>query len=383
MMKEEGKRQDGTNKKYVMNNKLNQEALDSQDIKEIIYDEVNEKGTLPDDNYKNHMKRFIEIYKYGGGTNTFKESNRQYKFEKEWHGLFLVLFDTLRDNPKFSRDEIKQVETIGLVRKFNNKLVEAIKEYLPEDQKEYIKQHPAYKSIIAEQNMYKKIEYNLQIVFGNMASMPTLQRIKNLVDFNDGLGMIADNIVQNNSYYIHKTNAELSNANEEEKIEKYQELLSSLEELIDYELKLRLYNRKGKELETFDQDSLIEAMDELKDDEDYGSIMKSLHLTKELSFGETINDPEEKKMVEKINRAIEESVKDILEEETNKEILEKVYNVLDGGSFKEESLKRTLEQMITYMSVTDQNIIEKSRGIRRIINMIMYNTTLIQASRDD
>lgn len=140
----------------------------------------NQQCHLPDiteKSVRNYIKTICENSRNLLTTDDFKNSDRQYELQPQYHALLLTLIDTdYFDGRKNDRRVSTRAELY-------NQLIKNIENYLPEGDKEFVMAAPSYPNAVLEAHLSNYIETELSHILRTLYHTDVIIRHRYMTDF--------------------------------------------------------------------------------------------------------------------------------------------------------------------------------------------------------
>ncbi|MGG2197547.1 hypothetical protein [Paenibacillus validus] len=317
----------------ILKKKLHKEDLSKTDLFDIL-----EPFGVSEDTVDNWLTRFGELYDIPLKN---LKAGKTYKFKKEWHGLFLILFSTLSKNPMFHRDVAKQNRTLGSMDSYTKELCTAMDTFLSEDDKLELDNHPSHFRAKTQIQLLGNLEKQFSSIISSIQIMPDPLRFEVLAGLNQKMDSWRLHLAKLHSTHLLETNLKKRSYEPEKQLE-FELEQSELEEVLLHYLKANMEQTNAKN--NAETSPLSEQSDPEAD-----ALNMAASLLDEMILGRFRSDTNEK--IKKITQEAEEKILCTTDNQKLIETLLEALNDVEDGP-KKQIIRSWLENVLKILSVT-------------------------------
>lgn len=337
----------------ILKSKLHKEPLTAADIKTLM--------NLDKDRFDAWIKRLCELYKEINFEKMKK--GRSFSFETDWHSIFLTLLDSISVHPKYNRDEKKHDTTMKGIGEYHKIIKEKIEKYFSEDEKNAIRQSPPYIRSELQEELMQEIDRKLAGISTQIQLMPDDLRFEVLATINAKMDDWDLYLATLNSNYRLKRVREQRGLSEKAK----QELLA-YQEPLDQMLVRYLCWSMGEQANWVEAEKMIDRMTNDSDIEQEKI---------EALYRELIANPRRISTSEEMCKAVAEVRDKIINEPSNREIVEKVLQALDGvDSPRVSIIKDAMYASLNLLVIVENKNEEAYIKMRNYMDKLLYENVL-------
>ena len=342
----------------ILAKKLHKETLTADDVKTIM--------KLDKDTFDAWIKRLCELYEEMN-IPKLKKGTR-FSFEKEWHSIFLTLLGSVTMHPKYNRDEKKHNHNMRGIEEYHKVLREQMNKYLSEEEKTLIQQTPPYVRSEIQGLLIDEIDRKMAGISTQIQIMPEDLRIDVLTSINKKM----------DEWQVY-----LATVDANHRMKRYMERRGLPEkikrELLAYQdsLDQMLVNQLCGSIEAKESWSGSEQVtDEMANDFlESQEAIEAVYHEQIVDFNRTSADETMRKLVEDVRNII-------INEPSNKEIVERVVAALADIDLPLVSVvKSAMEQVLVNLMYVDKQENEKRAKVRIYMEKLLYKNVLEELNK--
>lgn len=344
----------------ILVKKLHKETLTADDVKTIM--------ELDKDTFDAWIKRLCELYKEMN-IPKLKKGTR-FSFEKEWHSIFLTLLGSVTMHPKYNRDEKKHNHNMRGIEEYHKALKEQMGKYLSEEEKTLIQQTPPYVRSEIQGLLIDEIDRKMAGISTQIQNMPEELRIDVLMSINkkmDEWQLYLSTVDANHRLKRYLERRGLPEKLKREQLAYQQSLDQMLIEWLSWSIEAK-ESWSGYEQVTYE----IEMTNDFLESEE---ALEAGYHEQVVEFNRTNAD-------ETIRKLVEDTRNIIINEPSNKEIVERVVAALADIDLPLVSVVKTaMEQVLVNLMYVDKEENKKRAEVRGFIDKLFYRNVLEELNK--
>lgn len=337
----------------ILKSKLHKEPLTSADIEILM--------NIDKELFAAWRRRLCELYK---GINCEKmKKGKAFSFETAWQSIFLTLLDSISAHPKYNRDEKKHDTTMKGVGEYHKTIKEKIEKYFSEEEKNAIRQSPPYIRSELQEELMRGIDRKLAGISTQIQLMPDELRFEVLATINAKMDEWDLYLATLNANHRLKSLREQHGLSEKAR----QDLLAYQESLDQMLVRHLCWSVEGKA----DWVEAEKMLDSMTNDSDIEQEMIGT------LYRELIANPSRISADEEMRKAVAEARDKIINEPSNREIVEKVLQALeDVDSPRVSIIEDAMYASLNLLVLVDNKNEETHVKIRKYMNKLLYENVL-------